>query len=150
MYSFYSFTTSTLDGGERSATRPGSVLLPGKGPQNPLYRRLGGPQSRSGHRGQRKKPLASARDRTSIAPAAIYCRWKLLLNYPCLRQHVKRQMRPWGRHKACLIFRQRLWNRPTLQGYISKWQQGRMNLNSVFDGTYLTGGWPILLLLAQQ
>jgi hypothetical protein len=29
----------------------------GKDPRYPLYRRLGGPQSRSGHRGQRKNPL---------------------------------------------------------------------------------------------
>jgi hypothetical protein len=54
MYSSYSFT-SALDGGEWSESR------------YPLYRRLGGPQSRSGHRGYRKKSFASARDRTSIA-----------------------------------------------------------------------------------
>jgi hypothetical protein len=50
-YSSYSFTTSALDGGEWSASRPGRVLPQGKGPRYPLYRRLGGPQSRSGHRG---------------------------------------------------------------------------------------------------
>jgi hypothetical protein len=32
----------------------------------PLYRRLGGPQSRSGHRGQRKNPLTSAWNRTPV------------------------------------------------------------------------------------
>jgi hypothetical protein len=37
--------------GEWSASRPGRALPPGKGPRYPLYRRLGGPQSRSGHRG---------------------------------------------------------------------------------------------------
>jgi hypothetical protein len=47
-YSSYSFTTSTLDGVEWSAPRPGRALAPGKG--YPLYKRLGGPQSRSGHR----------------------------------------------------------------------------------------------------
>jgi hypothetical protein len=31
-YSFYSFTTSALDGGEWSASRPGRALPPGKGP----------------------------------------------------------------------------------------------------------------------
>jgi hypothetical protein len=51
MHNSYSFTTSALDGGEWSAPRPGRALLPGKGPRYPLYRRLGGPQSRSGHRG---------------------------------------------------------------------------------------------------
>jgi hypothetical protein len=50
-YSSYSFTTSALDGGEWSATRPGRALPLGNGPLYPLYRRLGGPQSRSGHRG---------------------------------------------------------------------------------------------------
>jgi hypothetical protein len=50
-YSSYSFTTSALDGGEWSASRPGRSLPPVKGPRYPLYRRLGGPQSRSGHRG---------------------------------------------------------------------------------------------------
>jgi hypothetical protein len=48
-YSSYSFSTSALDGGEWSASRPGRALAPGKGPQYPLYRRLGGPQIRSGH-----------------------------------------------------------------------------------------------------
>jgi hypothetical protein len=36
-------------------------------PRYPLYRRLGGPQSRSGHRGYRKHPFSSAGNRTSIA-----------------------------------------------------------------------------------
>jgi hypothetical protein len=51
MYSSYSFLTSTLDGGEWSASRPGRALPRGKDPRYPLDRRLGGPQSRSGHRG---------------------------------------------------------------------------------------------------
>jgi hypothetical protein len=46
-----------LDGGEWSASRPGRALPQGKDPRYPLYRRLGGPQSRSGHRGSRKNPL---------------------------------------------------------------------------------------------
>jgi hypothetical protein len=50
-YSSYSFLTSALDGGEWSASRPGRALPWGKDPRYPLYRRLGGPQSRSGHRG---------------------------------------------------------------------------------------------------
>jgi hypothetical protein len=32
MYSSYSFTTSAIDGGERSASRPGRALLQEKGP----------------------------------------------------------------------------------------------------------------------
>jgi hypothetical protein len=35
-YSPYSFTTSALDGGEWSASRPGRNLLPGKGPPVPI------------------------------------------------------------------------------------------------------------------
>jgi hypothetical protein len=67
-YSSYSFSTSALHGGVWSASRPGRVLAPRKRPPlYSLYRRLGGPQSRSGHRGLRKNPFASARDRTSIA-----------------------------------------------------------------------------------
>jgi hypothetical protein len=51
MYSSYSFTISALDGCELSASRPGRALPRGKDPRYPLYRRLGGPQSWSGHRG---------------------------------------------------------------------------------------------------
>jgi hypothetical protein len=39
----------------------------GKDSRYPLDRRLGGPQSRSGHRGYRKNPFVSAGDRTLIA-----------------------------------------------------------------------------------
>jgi hypothetical protein len=66
-YSSYTFLTWALDRDERSASRPGRALTPGKVPPVPLYRRQGGPQSRSGHRGYRKNPFVSAGDRTSIA-----------------------------------------------------------------------------------
>jgi len=39
--------TTALEGGEWSASRPGRSLPPGKS-RYPLYRRLGGPQGRSG------------------------------------------------------------------------------------------------------
>ena len=39
--------TAALEGGEWSATRPGRTLPPGK-TRYPFYRRLGGPQGRSG------------------------------------------------------------------------------------------------------
>jgi len=39
--------TAALEGGEWSAARPGRSLLPGK-TRYPFYRRLGGPQGRSG------------------------------------------------------------------------------------------------------
>jgi hypothetical protein len=56
-YSSYSFLTSALHGSEWSALRPGRALPRGKDPRYPLYRRLGGPQSRSRHRGYRKSLL---------------------------------------------------------------------------------------------
>jgi hypothetical protein len=46
VYSSYSFTTSAS--GEWSASHPDRALPPGKGPPVPI---VGGPQSRSGHRG---------------------------------------------------------------------------------------------------
>ena len=42
-----SFMTTALEGGEESASRPGRSLSPGN-TRYPLYRRVGGPQSRSG------------------------------------------------------------------------------------------------------
>jgi hypothetical protein len=50
-YSSYSFSTSALERGEWSASRPDLALPPCKDPRCPLYRRLGGPESWSGHRG---------------------------------------------------------------------------------------------------
>jgi hypothetical protein len=51
-YSSYLFLTSKLDEGEWSALRrPGRALPWGKEPLYPLDRKLGGPQSWSGHRG---------------------------------------------------------------------------------------------------
>jgi hypothetical protein len=41
------FWISALEGGEESASRPGRFLSPGK-TRYPMYRRLGGPQDRSG------------------------------------------------------------------------------------------------------
>ena len=43
----YSFLTTALEGGEGSASRTGRSLRPGKN-RRPLYRRLRGPQGRSG------------------------------------------------------------------------------------------------------
>jgi hypothetical protein len=41
MYSSYSFTTSALDGGKWSASRPDRVLPPGKGPPVPIVQEAG-------------------------------------------------------------------------------------------------------------
>ena len=43
----YSSMTAALEGGECSAARPGRTLPPGK-TRYPFYKRLGGPQGRSG------------------------------------------------------------------------------------------------------
>jgi hypothetical protein len=48
------FLISALVGGERSDSRPGQVYPWGKSPLYPSDRRLGGPQSRSGRRGEEK------------------------------------------------------------------------------------------------
>jgi hypothetical protein len=55
-YSSYSFSTSALDGIIVSVT-PRRALTRGKDPRYPFDRRLGVPQSWSGHRDYRKKVL---------------------------------------------------------------------------------------------
>jgi hypothetical protein len=50
-YSSYSFMTSVLGGVSGQRHVPVALYPRGKEPRYPLYRRLGGPQSRSGHRG---------------------------------------------------------------------------------------------------
>jgi hypothetical protein len=40
-YNSYSFSTSALDGGEWSASRPGRALTPGKGPPVPIVQEAG-------------------------------------------------------------------------------------------------------------
>jgi hypothetical protein len=57
MYSSFSFSTSALDEGECQLHAPAALYPRGKRPRYPLYWRLGGPQSRSRHRGYRKNPL---------------------------------------------------------------------------------------------
>jgi hypothetical protein len=58
---------------------PAALYPRGKDPRYPLYRRLGGPQSRSGHRGYRKilSPLPGSNpDRTAVQPVARhYTAW---------------------------------------------------------------------------
>jgi hypothetical protein len=66
-YSSYSFTTSALDGGEWSASRPCHALPPGKGPPVPIVQEARwAPEPVWTHR-KEKKSFAPARDRTSIA-----------------------------------------------------------------------------------
>jgi hypothetical protein len=67
MYSSYSFTTSQLDGGEWSTSRPGRALPPGKGPPVPIVQEAGwAPEPVSTQRLE-EKSFASAGIWTSIA-----------------------------------------------------------------------------------
>jgi hypothetical protein len=59
--------TTTLEGSEGSASRPGRSLTPGK-TRYPLYRRLGGPQGRSGQ--VRKISLPPGFDPRTVQPVA--------------------------------------------------------------------------------
>jgi len=54
--------TAALEGGEWSATRPGRTLPPGK-KRYPFYRKLGGPQGRSGRAEKSRPYLDSIPDR---------------------------------------------------------------------------------------
>jgi hypothetical protein len=56
-YSSYSFLISALDGVSGQHHAPAALYPRGKDPLYPQDRRLGGPQSWSGHRGWRKNPL---------------------------------------------------------------------------------------------
>jgi len=73
---FYSFLTTTLERGEESASRPGRSLPSGK-TRYPLYRRLGGPQGRSGQVWKISSPPGS--DPRTVQPVALSLYW---LSYP--------------------------------------------------------------------
>jgi len=65
--------TTALEGGEGSASRPGRSLRPGK-TRYPLYRRLGGPQGRSGQLRKISPPPGS--DPRTVQPiASRYTDW---------------------------------------------------------------------------
>jgi hypothetical protein len=67
VYSSYSFTTSSLDGGEWSASRPGRALPPGKGAPVPnVQEAVWAPEPVWTQR-IAEKSFASAGDRTPIA-----------------------------------------------------------------------------------
>jgi hypothetical protein len=66
-YSSYSFTTSALDGGEWSASRPGRALLPGEGPPVPIVQEAGWAPEPVWTQRIEEKSFAPAGDRTSIA-----------------------------------------------------------------------------------
>ena len=74
--------TAALEGGEWSAARPGRTLPPGK-TRYPLYRRLGGPQGRSG----RAKNLVPTGIRSRIVQPITQSLYRL--SYPATYGEVK-------------------------------------------------------------
>jgi hypothetical protein len=66
IYSFYSFTTSALHGGEWSASHPGRALPPGKGPPVPTIQEDGWAPEPVWTQMLEEKSLASDGDRISI------------------------------------------------------------------------------------
>ena len=74
--------TTALEGGEWSAARPGRTLLPGK-TRYPLYRRLVGPQGRSG----RAENLAATGIRSPDHPVRSQSLYRL--SYPVHTNSIK-------------------------------------------------------------
>jgi hypothetical protein len=66
-YSSYSYSTSALDGGEWSASRPGRALPPGKGPPIPIVQEAGWAPEPVWTQRLEEKSSAPAGDRTPIA-----------------------------------------------------------------------------------
>jgi hypothetical protein len=66
-YSSYSFSTSALDGGEWSASRPGRALPPEKGPPVPSVQEAGWAPEPVWTQRIEEKSFAPAGDRTPIA-----------------------------------------------------------------------------------
>jgi hypothetical protein len=67
-YSFYSFSTSALDRGEWSASRPGRALPTGKGPSVPIVQEAGW-ASDTEATGKILSPLPSIEPRSPGRPA---------------------------------------------------------------------------------
>jgi hypothetical protein len=67
MYSSYSFTTSALDGGEWSASRPGRALATEKGPPVPIVQEAGWAPEPVWTQSLEEKSFASTGDKTPIA-----------------------------------------------------------------------------------
>jgi hypothetical protein len=63
-YNSYSFSTSALDGGQWSASRPGRVLAPRKGPPVSIVQEAGWAPEPVWTQRLGEKSFASARDRT--------------------------------------------------------------------------------------
>jgi hypothetical protein len=76
-YSFYSFLTSALDGGEWSASRPDRALPPGKGPPVPIGQEAGWASEPVWTQRLKEKSSAPIGDRITIVQPAVrhYTEW---------------------------------------------------------------------------
>jgi hypothetical protein len=70
-YSSYSFSTSALDEGEWSVSRPGRALPPGKGPPVPIVQEAGWDPEPVWTQRLEEKSFAPAGDRTPIAQSVV-------------------------------------------------------------------------------
>jgi hypothetical protein len=69
--SSHSFTTSALDGGEWSASRPGHALRPGKGPPVPIVQEARWAPEPVWTQRLEVKSAASVRDRTPVVQSVV-------------------------------------------------------------------------------
>jgi hypothetical protein len=70
-YSSYSFLTSALEGGERSASRPGRALPPGKEPPVPTVQEAGWPPEPVWTQRLEEKSSASVGDRNLAVQSIV-------------------------------------------------------------------------------
>jgi hypothetical protein len=70
-YSSYSYSTSALDGGEWSASRPGRALPPGKGPPVPIVQEAGWAPEPVWTQRLEGKSFASVGDRTPVVQSVV-------------------------------------------------------------------------------
>jgi hypothetical protein len=95
----------------RHSVTPQPRFTPGKESWYSLDRRLGGPQSRSGHRGYRKKSFVSAGNRTPVVQSVVrqYNDWAtpapgiyVRTRYKCrhYRHLIRRHMHEWMQCQA--------------------------------------------------
>jgi hypothetical protein len=70
-YSFYSFLTSALDGGEWSASRPGRALPPREGSPVPIGQEAGWASEPVSTQRQEEKSSASVGDRTPVVQSVV-------------------------------------------------------------------------------
>jgi hypothetical protein len=102
MYSSTLFLTSALEGGEGSASRPGRTLPPGK-TRYPLYRRLDGPEGRSGQ-ARKISPPPGFDPRTVQPVGSHYTDWAIrptkciLTSLKYLSFHHRCRLDPTNRH----------------------------------------------------